>query len=398
MQARRWSVRPSGLCDKVSPTPRSQATTNLPFHLPESSQSNRFALPILSPAGRYLPEYHEAKGGRDFFECCRSPEIASTLTIQPVDRYEGLIDAAIIFSDILVIPQAMGMVVEMLDKKGPHFPEPLQSPTDGQYEKVMTKKVDVKSELDYVYKAISLTRFKLKGRVPLIGFCGAPWTLLCYMVEGGGSKMFVQSKTWVYKYPKESQALLQKIAEICVEYLALQVAAGAQLVQVFDSWAGELSPVSFASFSLPYLRHISANLPKRLKEMGLEPVPMTVFAKGAWYALDDLCESGYNVVGLDWLHDPAEAFRVANGRAVIQGNADPGMLYGGRPAITATVERMVEGFQKGKQGWICNLGHGMYDKTPRHRCYNTNLLTGVTPFVDPEHLKFFFEEVHRLTK
>lgn len=280
------------------------------------------------------------------------------MTIQPIDRYEGLIDAAIIFSDILVIPQAMGMKVEMVDKKGPHFPEPLQSPTDGQYDKVMEKKVDVKAELDYVYKAITLTRLKLKGRVPLIGFCGAPWTLLCYMVEGGGSKMFVQSKTWVYKYPKESQALLQKIAEICVEYLALQVAAGAQLVQVFDSWAGELSPSSFASFALPYLRHISANLPNRLRQMGLEPVPMTVFAKGAWYALDDLCQSGYNVVGLDWLHDPADAMRIANGRVTIQGNADPGMLYGGRPAITATVEKMVEGFQKGKQGWICNLGHG----------------------------------------
>ncbi|KAF7712540.1 Uroporphyrinogen decarboxylase [Penicillium ucsense] len=335
---------------------------------------------VMRQAGRYLPEYHEAKGKRDFFECCRSPEIASTLTIQPIDRYEGLIDAAIIFSDILVIPQAMGMVVEMVDKKGPHFPEPLKSPTDGQYEKVMAKDVNVKDELDYVYKAISLTRLKLKGRVPLIGFCGAPWTLLCYMVEGGGSKMFIQSKTWVYKYAKESQALLQKIAEICVEYLALQVAAGAQLVQVFDSWAGELSPASFASFSLPYLRHISASLPRRLKEMGLEPVPMTVFAKGAWYALEDLCESGYNVVGLDWLHDPAEAFRIANGRVAIQGNADPGMLYGSRSAITETVERMVEGFQKGKQGWICNLGHG------------------ITPFVNPDDLKFFFEEVHRLTK
>lgn len=347
-------------------------------------------------AGRYLPEYHEAKGGRDFFECCRSPEVASTLTLQPIDRYEGLIDAAIIFSDILVIPQAMGMKVEMLDKKGPHFPEPLQSPTDGQYEQVMAKEVDVKSELDYVYKAISLTRFKLKGRVPLIGFCGAPWTLLCYMVEGGGSKLFVQSKTWVYKYPKESQALLHKIAEICVEYLALQVAAGAQMVQVFDSWAGELSPTSFQSFSLPYLRHISANLPKRLQEMGLEPVPMTVFAKGAWYGLEDLCQSGYNVVGLDWLHDAADAMRIANGRVTIQGNADPGMLYGGRPAITATVEKMVEGFKKGKQGWICNLGHGTlgsYDGG------HTELIIeiGVTPFVDPEHLKFFFEEVHRLT-
>ncbi|EAU37534.1 uroporphyrinogen decarboxylase [Aspergillus terreus NIH2624] len=334
---------------------------------------------VMRQAGRYLPEYHEAKGGRDFFECCRSPEIASTLTIQPVERYAGLIDAAIIFSDILVIPQAMGMTVEMVDKKGPHFPEPLKSPDDGQYERVMAKAVDVQAELDYVYKAITLTRHKLQGRVPLIGFCGAPWTLLCYMVEGGGSKMFVQSKTWIYKYPKESQALLLKIAEICVEYLALQVAAGAQLVQVFDSWAGELSPATFKAFSLPYLRHISANLPKKLKEMGLEPVPMTVFAKGAWYALEDLCESGYNVVGLDWLHDPAEAMRVANGRVTIQGNADPGVLYGGRAAITEAVEIMVEGFKKGKQGWIANLGHG------------------VTPFVKPEDLKFFFEEIHRLT-
>ncbi|KAJ5712877.1 uncharacterized protein N7483_010058 [Penicillium malachiteum] len=335
---------------------------------------------VMRQAGRYLPEYHEAKAGRDFFECCRSPEVASTLTLQPIERYEGLIDAAIIFSDILVIPQAMGMIVEMLDKKGPHFPEPLRSPDDGQYARVMEKKVDVKAELNYVYKAITLTRFKLKGRVPLIGFCGAPWTLLCYMVEGGGSKLFVESKKWVYKYPKESQALLQKIAEICVEYLALQVAAGAQMIQVFDSWAGELSPATFASHSLPYLRHISENLPKRLKSMGLEPVPMTVFAKGAWYALDDLCKSGYNVVGLDWLHDPAEAMKIANGRVTIQGNADPGMLYGGPAAITPTVEKMVEGFKKGKQGWICNLGHG------------------VTPFVDPENLKFFFEEIHRLTK
>lgn len=334
---------------------------------------------VMRQAGRYLPEYHEAKGNRDFFACCRSPEVASTLTIQPVERYAGLIDAAIIFSDILVVPQALGMQVEMVDKKGPHFPEPLQSPDDGQYEKIMQKQVDVKAELDYVYKAITLTRHKLKGRVPLIGFCGAPWTLLCYMVEGGGTKLFVQSKKWVYKYPKESQALLQKITEVCVEYLALQVAAGAQLVQVFDSWAGELSPEAFKSFSLPYLRYISSNLPKRLKEMGLEPVPMTVFAKGAWYALDDLCESGYNVVGLDWQHDPAESMKVARGRVTIQGNADPGVLYGGRPAITAAVERMVKGFNGGKQGWIANLGHG------------------VTPFVDPEDLKFYFEEIHRLT-
>ncbi|KAL1860849.1 Uroporphyrinogen decarboxylase in heme biosynthesis [Paecilomyces lecythidis] len=334
---------------------------------------------VMRQAGRYLPEYHEAKGNRDFFECCRTPEIASTLTLQPIERYAGLIDAAIIFSDILVIPQAMGMTVEMVDKKGPVFPDPLKSPDDGQYEKVMKKQVDVKAELQYVYDAITLTRHKLKGRVPLIGFCGAPWTLLCYMVEGGGTKLFIQSKTWIFKYPEQTKALLQKIAEICVEYLALQVAAGAQLVQVFDSWAGELSPASFKLFALPYLRHISENLPKRLKQKGLEPVPMTVFAKGAWYALEDLCESGYNVVGLDWLHDPAEAYQIARGRVTLQGNADPGVLYGGREAITAVVENMVKGFSGGKKGWIANLGHG------------------ITPFVNPEDLKFYFQEIHRLT-
>jgi uroporphyrinogen decarboxylase len=279
-----------------------------------------------------------------------------------------------------VIPQAMGMTVEMIDKKGPSFPEPLQSPDDGQYEKVLQKQVDVEKELDYVYKAITLTRTKLKGRVPLIGFCGAPWTLLCYMVEGGGTKLFVQSKKWIYKYPKESKALLQKISEICVEYLALQVSAGAQLVQIFDSWAGELSPATFKEFSLPYLRYISQNLPKRLQELGIDAVPMTVFAKGAWFALDELCDSGYNVVGLDWLHDPAEAYKIARGRVTLQGNADPGVLYGEHSAITATVENMVKGFGGGKKGWIANLGHG------------------ITPFVNPDDLRFFFEEIHRLTK
>ena len=187
-------------------------------------------------AGRYLPEYHEAKGNHDFFECCRSPEIASTLTLQPIDRYDGLIDAAIIFSDILVIPQAMGMEVVMVDKKGPHFPKPLETPDDEQYREILERDVDVKKELDYVYNAITLTRQKLKGRVPLIGFCGAPWTLMCYMVEGGGTKLFKEVKTWVYKYPKESKALLQKIADLCVEYLAQQVLAGAQVGFTVVQW------------------------------------------------------------------------------------------------------------------------------------------------------------------
>lgn len=250
------------------------------------------------------------------------------------------------------------MTVEMLDGKGPHFPYPLVSPTDGQYEELLARDVDVEKELDYVYKAITMTRQKLKGRVPLFGFCGAPWTLLCYMVEGGGSKMFVQSKTWIYKYPSESKKLLEKITMLCVKYLALQVKAGAQIVQVFDSWAAELSPTAFREFSLPFLRYISKHLPEQLRTLKLDPVPMVVFAKGAWYALDELCDSGYQVVGLDWLQDPAEAVKIASGRVVLQGNMDPGVLYGGKKAITADVEQMVRGFGGGKQGWIANLGHG----------------------------------------
>ncbi|KAK3300408.1 Uroporphyrinogen decarboxylase [Chaetomium fimeti] len=338
---------------------------------------------VMRQAGRYLPEYHEAKGGRDFFECCRDPEVASTLTLQPIERYSGLLDASIIFSDILVIPQAMGMVVEMVDKKGPHFPSPLQSPDDGQYAEVMKRDVDVAKELDYVYKAITLTRKKLQGRVPLFGFCGAPWTLFCYMVEGGGSKFFKETKKWIYKYPEEAKALLQKISELCVEYLALQVQAGAQLVQVFDSWAGELSPSSFKQFSQPYLEYIAKHLPPRLREMGLEPVPMVVFPKGAWYALDAACNMGYNIVGLDWLHDPAEAVKTVGDRPVIlQGNADPGVLYGSHAAITEVIKEMVKGFDwaNRRKGWIVNLGHG------------------ITPFVNPDDLKFFFQEIHRLTK
>ena len=321
-------------------------------------QIPRIILADEGQAGRYLKEYHEVKGNRDFFECCRDPNIASALTLQPIDRYDGLIDAAIIFSDILVIPQAMGMTVEMLPEKGPHFPNPLKTPADSQYKELIEKKVDAKKELDYVYKAITMTREKLAGRVPLFGFCGAPWTLLCYMVEGGGSKLFVRVKTWIYKYPEESKVLLSKIAELCVEYLAYQVQAGAQIVQVFDSWAAELSPSSFKQFSLPYLRHISQHLSRRLAELGLEQVPMVVFAKGAWYGLDELCDSGYQVVGLDWLQDPGEATRIAKGRVVLQGNADPGVLYGGKEAITKAVEEMVNGFWTDKKGWIANLGHG----------------------------------------
>lgn len=272
------------------------------------------------------------------------------------------------------------MEVQMVDGVGPKFPNPLRSPEDKQYSELLAKDVNVKEELEYVYKAITLTRQKLNGRVPLIGFCGAPWTLLCYMVEGGGTKLFREAKTWIYKYGEESKKLLQKISDICVEHLVQQVEGGAQMLQVFDSWAGELSPAAFKEFSLPYLEHISAHTKQALKARGLDAVPMTVFAKGAWHALDQLCESGYDVVGLDWLHDPTEAVKIAKGRVSLQGNADPGVLYGSNASISRVVEAMVAGFGGGRQRWIVNLGHG------------------ITPGVDPEKLKFFFEEVVRCTK
>ena len=347
--------------DEIDPMCRRESRT--PTRMGDASRyaptrQSAFVILLSRSAGRYLPEYHEVKGKRDFFECCRTPEIASALTLQPIDRYKDLLDAAIIFSDILVIPQAMGMTVEMVDKKGPHFPHPLESPADPQYHELLDRTVDVAKELDYVYAAITLTRHKLQGRVPLFGFCGAPFTLFCYMVEGGGSKLFHEIKRWIYTYPTESKALLHKIAGLCVEHLALQVQAGAQIVQVFDSWAGELSPAAFQQFALPYLQHIAAKLPGRLETLGVEKVPMVVFAKGAWYALGDLCQSGYNVVGLDWQHDPEKAMSIADGRVTLQGNMDPGVLYGSRESITRTVEVMVKGFGGGRIGWIANLGHG----------------------------------------
>lgn len=312
---------------------------------------------IMRQAGRYLPEYHEVKGDRDFFQCCQDAEIASAITIQPVDHFDGLIDAAIIFSDILVIPQAMGFDIKMVDGKGPVFSDPLRKPEDLDR---IDLNPDVKTKLAWAYKAITLTRTKLNGRVPLLGFVGAPWTLLVYMTEGQGSKMFRFAKEWIFKYPEAAHKLLQATSDACVEFLAQQVVAGAQMVQIFESWAGELGPDEFNEFALPYLRQISAKLPPRLKELGIEEkIPMTVFAKGAWYALDDLCDSGYDCVSLDWLYKPEDAVKVVNGRRItLQGNLDPGVMYGSDEAIAKKVEKMLKGF--GKQNYIINFGHGTH--------------------------------------
>ena len=322
---------------------------------------------IMRQAGRYLPEYRALRATEEFFTVVRTPELATEITLQPIERFP--LDAAIIFSDILVVPQAMGLEVQMIKGRGPVFPEPLVHPDD--LKRLVVP--DVKKELGYVYDALTLTRKTLNGRVPLIGFCGAPWTLMAYMIEGGGSKTFSKSKSWLFKYPKDSHALLQAITDVLIDYVIAQVDSGAQLIQVFDSWAGLLSPRAFNEFALPYLKQIAEALGRERPE-----VPKTVFAKGAHYALESLSESGYNVVGLDWTMDPGQARERVQGRVALQGNMDPCMLYASPDAIREEVKSILQQFGEG--GYIANLGHGMH---PDH---------------DPEHARVFIESVHEFSQ
>ncbi|CAO3652495.1 unnamed protein product [Cunninghamella echinulata] len=263
----------------------------------------------------------------------------------------------------------------MVEGRGPVFPEPLVTPEDL---KRLVVDVNVDEALGYVYKAITLTRHKLDGRVPLFGFIGAPWTLMAYMIEGGGSKTLSKAKSWLWKYPQDTHHLLQRITDVAVEFLVGQVRAGAQMLQVFDSWAGELSPHDFTTYSLPYIQQIGTKVKQKLKEEGLENVPMTIFAKGAWFALEQLADLGtYEVVSLDWTIDPEYARKVTKGKVVLQGNMDPSVLYGGEDAIRTTATRMVKAFGDDKH--IANLGHG------------------ILPTVDPEALRVYLDTVHKVS-
>ncbi|KAE8270726.1 hypothetical protein A4X09_0g1595 [Tilletia walkeri] len=387
---------------KKQPTDPTQCSTpmknDLILRAARGEHTERAPIWIMRQAGRYLPEFRALREKHDFFECCRTPALACEITLQPIRRYAGLLDAAIIFSDILVVPQALGMTVEMHPGKGPHFPDPLVQPSDVERQKIM-KKVDVQKELGYVYEAIKLTRHELDGLIPLIGFAGAPWTLMAYMIEGGGSKFFEKAKRWLFLYPEESKELLQKITDVCIEFLVGQVKAGAQLLQVFESWAGELSPADFRTFSLPFLKQIAAGVKDALSSAGYPCVPMIVFARGALgHALPDLAKSGFDVVALDWLVEPAHARSIvdaaapysassgaggAGHRIALQGNMDPGVLYSNKEAIERAVERMLRSKKGGFGGsgaYIANLGHG------------------ITPGVDPENLKHYLQAVQRISR
>uniref|UniRef100_A0A8C8ST75 Uroporphyrinogen decarboxylase n=1 Tax=Pelusios castaneus TaxID=367368 RepID=A0A8C8ST75_9SAUR len=320
-------------------------------------------------AGRYLPEFRETRAAQDFFATCRSPETCCELTLQPLRRFP--LDAAIIFSDILVVPQALGMEVVMVPGKGPTFPEPLKEVEDLLK---LRQKVDVSAELGYVFQAITLTRHSLEGRVPLIGFSGAPWTLMSYMIEGGGSNTMAKAKRWLYRHPEASHRLLQLLRDVIVDYLVGQVAAGAQALQVFESHAGHLGPEQFREFALPYIRDIAAGVKSRLQAEALPVVPMIVFAKDAHYALPELAQAGYEVLGLDWTIPPHDA-RAQTGHGItLQGNLDPCALYAPKEKIGDLVKRMIEEF--GTQRYIANLGHGLY------------------PDMSPEHVGAFVEAVH----
>lgn len=333
---------------------------------------DRIPVWVMRQAGRYLPEFRQLRSKHDFFTICQTPELAAEVTLQPIRRFD--LDAAIIFSDILVVPQALGMTVEMKEGVGPVLPKPLVGPNDIDS---LLFPVDVLSKLGYVFEAITLTRHKLDGKVPLIGFAGAPFTLMGYMIEGGGSKTLSKVKAWLYRYPDESRRLLKIITDVVIDYLVQQAAAGAQLLQVFESSAEHLGPELFNMFALPYLIDICERVKYNVQERKIGDIPMTVFAKGAHYAIKDLANSGYDVVGLDWTIDPELARQQVIGMNItFQGNLDPCALYAFPNEVARMAKTTAEKF--GKQRYIANLGHGIY------------------PDVNPDNLKAFIDAIHEL--
>jgi len=320
---------------------------------------------IMRQAGRYLPEFRAVKEKHDFFEVCQTPELACEVTLQPIERFN--LDAAIIFSDILVIPQALGLGVQMVPGKGPVFDEPLKEPEDV---KRLNFKIDVGSALKYVYDAITLTRHKLNGRVPLLGFSGAPWTLMAYMIEGSGSKTWSNAKKWLYQNETESTRLLQKLSDIIVDYLVEQVRAGAQALQVFESLADCLPSNLWSLYALPYLRNIATRVKQKL---GDDAVPMIIYAKGAHFAMSDLTHSEYDVIGLDWTMNVHDARVTAPGQTLM-GNLDPCALYAEERELKNLTKNMLRQF--GANRYIANLGHGIY------------------PDADPAKVEIFVNAVH----
>lgn len=320
---------------------------------------NRPPVWMMRQAGRYLPEFIAIREKYDFFTRCQTPELASEITVQPIRRY-GM-DAAILFSDILVIPQAMNIEVEMKPNFGPYLPNPVRDQKGA--DQVIVPDVD--ETLGYVMDAIKMTKEKLDGEVPLIGFAGSPWTILCYVVQGQGSKTFDLTKKLCFTEPAVAHQLLQKITDTTIAYLKAKVAAGVDAVQIFDSWGGMLSPIDYEEFSLRYINQIVDALK--------DEAPVIVFGKGCWFALGDMAKSGAAALGVDWTCSPKIARELSGGQITLQGNFDPSRLLSPPADIKRMVHDMIREF--GKDRYIVNLGHG------------------ILPYINLDHAKAFIDAV-----
>lgn len=326
---------------------------------------------MMRQAGRYLPEYRATRAeAGDFMSLCKNPELACEVTLQPLRRFA--LDAAILFSDILTIPDAMGLGLYFETGEGPRFERPVRSLADVQKLGVP----DPEQELGYVMDAVRTIRRELKGAVPLIGFSGSPWTLATYMVEGGSSKAFTRIKKMMYAEPQTLHLLLDKLTDSVIVYLNAQIRAGAQSVMVFDTWGGALTGRDYREFSLHYMHKIVDGL---LREHDGRRVPVTLFTKGGGQWLEAIADTGCDAVGLDWTTSLADARARIGSRVALQGNMDPSMLYAPPARIEQEVASLLAEFGAGT-GHVCNLGHGIH------------------PDVDPAHAGVFVEAVHRLSQ
>lgn len=315
---------------------------------------------VMRQAGRVLPEYRKTRErAGSFIKLVTTPELACEVTLQPVDILG--VDAAILFSDILVIPEAMGLPYRMDEGKGPWFEKTIQSNDD----LLALSRNNVVHYLNYVAEAIQLVKSALNQRVPLIGFAGAPWTIFCYMVEGSGSKTFSKARAMLVQNPELAHALLSAVTDATIEYVRMQVDKGCDMIQLFDSWAGILNRSFYIQFALPYISRICDSIN--------QTVPVTVFAKGAFFSLADMKSLNCNTIGLDWHIDPVEARKMTGNDKTLQGNLDPAILYGDKAFIRSETVKMLRDF--GPQRYIANLGHGVY------------------PDIDKENLQYFIQTI-----
>ena len=325
---------------------------------------------MMRQAGRYLPEYRRVREqAGSFLDLCKNIDLATEVTLQPLARFD--LDAAILFSDILTIPDAMGLGLYFVEGEGPKFAHPLQTE-----EAIMRLEVPDMNKLRYVTDAVASIRNALNGQVPLIGFSGSPFTLACYMVEGGSSRDFSTIKTMMYRRPELVHQILQKNTLAIIEYLNAQILAGAQAIQIFDSWGGVLTPSAYETFSLQYMTQIVQNL---IREHDGRKVPVIVFTKGGGLWLEKIATIGADAVGLDWSCDMGQARAQIGHCCALQGNLDPAILFGSAETIVAETQRILDAYGTGT-GHVFNLGHGINQFTP------------------PENAKVFIDAVHRLSK